>query len=182
MDAMRIAVVGTSGSGKTTLAHHLSKTLNVPFIELDAINWQANWRDLITDDRDEFIRRVDAATSGERWVTDGNYKTTRAIVWGRATHLVWLDYQRHIIMRRVITRSVGRAWDQRELWSGNRERWTTWLDPEHPMRWAWSTWRDVRTQYEAALKEDTYAHLRVLRLRHPREASNVASRLTGSIR
>ena len=181
-DVMRIAVVGTSGSGKTTLGKQLSQALNFPFVELDAINWQANWRDLITHDRDEFIRRVDAATRGEHWVSDGNYKTTRSIVWGRATHLVWLDYQRYIIMRRVIGRSVARAWDQRELWAGNRERWMTWLDPEHPIRWAWSTWKDLRAQYEGTLQERDYAHLTVLRLRHPREASSVAARLTGAIR
>ena len=179
---MRIAVVGTSGSGKTTLGRQLSQTLNLPFIELDGINWQANWQDLITYDRDEFIRRVDAATSGERWVTDGNYKTTRAIVWGRATHLIWLDYERHVIMRRVIGRSVARAWDQRELWAGNRERWTAWFDKDHPIRWAWSTWKDLRAQYEALIEDDAYAHLTVLRLRHPREASGVAARLTASTR
>jgi adenylate kinase family enzyme len=179
---MRIAVVGTSGSGKTTLGKQLSQALNVPFIELDAVNWQADWRDLITYDRHEFIRRVDAATSGERWVTDGNYKTTRAMVWGRATHLVWLDYKRHIIMRRVIARSIARAWDQRELWAGNRERWTTWLDKEHPIRWAWSTCADLRAQCDSALQDDAYAHLTVLRLRHPREASDVATRLASSIR
>jgi hypothetical protein len=101
---------------------------------------------------------------------------------GRATHLVWLDYQRYIIMRRVIGRSVARAWDQRELWAGNRERWMTWLDPEHPIRWAWSTWKDLRAQYEGTLQERDYAHLTVLRLRHPREASSVAARLSGAIR
>jgi len=38
---MRIAVVGTSGSGKTTLARRLAAGLDLPFVELDAINWQA---------------------------------------------------------------------------------------------------------------------------------------------
>jgi len=69
-----------------------------------------------------------------------------------------------------------------ELWAGNRERWTAWFDKEHPIRWAWSTWKDLRTQYETALKDDAYAHLSVVRLRHPREASNVAARLNGTIR
>ena len=178
---MRIAVVGSSGSGKTTLGKQLAHALNIPFVELDAINWQANWRDLITHDKEEFIRRVDAATTGEGWVTDGNYKTTRAIVWSRATHLVWLDYERHIIMRRVIARSIARAWDQRELWAGNRERWTTWLDREHPIRWAWSTCLSLRAEYETSLRDKAYAHLTVLRLRRPSEAANVAERLGAAI-
>jgi hypothetical protein len=85
-------------------------------------------------------------------------------------------------MRRVIARSIARAWDQRELWPGNRERWTAWFDKEHPIRWAWATWKDLRAQYEAALQEDAYAHLTVLRLRCTHEASGVAARLTGAIR
>jgi adenylate kinase family enzyme len=174
---MRIAVVGTSGSGKTTLGRRLSEALNVPFVELDAINWQPNWRDLISEDPNEFLRRVDAATSGAHWVCDGNYHTTRNIVWARATHLVWLDYGRSVIMRRVIVRSVARAWDKRELWAGNRERWTAWFDAGHPIRWAWSTWKERRREFEGLLSESRYRHLAVLRLRHPREASGTVNHL-----
>ena len=42
---MRFAVVGTSGSGKSTLAERIAKALDIPFIELDAINWQAGWQE-----------------------------------------------------------------------------------------------------------------------------------------
>jgi hypothetical protein len=48
-------------------------------------------------------------------VTDGNYGGVRAMLWSRATHLVWLDYERPVIMFRVIRRSVWRAIDRREL-------------------------------------------------------------------
>jgi energy-coupling factor transporter ATP-binding protein EcfA2 len=43
---MRIVVVGTSGAGKTTLARRIAALLELPHIELDAINWQPGWRDL----------------------------------------------------------------------------------------------------------------------------------------
>jgi adenylate kinase family enzyme len=174
---MRIAVAGTTGSGKTTLARGLSQTLALPFVELDAINWQAGWRDLVTHDPEEFQRRVDQATAGPAWVVDGNYGLVRQMVWGRATHLVWLDYARGVIMRRVITRSILRALDGKELWAGNREDWRRWLDPEHPIRWAWDTWARRRRQYEQMLAEPAHAHLKVLRLRRPSEAGRVLERL-----
>ena len=82
-------------------------------------------------------------------------------------------------MRRVVTRSVIRAFDGKELWSGNRENWRTWLDAGHPMRWAWDTWKQRRERYEALIAEPRHAHLQVLRLRHPREANDVAKRLAG---
>src|SRR5690242_2172625 len=58
---MRIVVVGTSGAGKTTLARRIAALLELPHIELDAINWQAGWRDLTRHDPEEFLRRVDGA-------------------------------------------------------------------------------------------------------------------------
>jgi hypothetical protein len=64
----------------------------------------------------------------EAWVVDGNYGPVRERVWRRATHLVWLDYERAVIMARVISRSFLRAGLRTELWAGNRERFTGW-DP-----------------------------------------------------
>ena len=60
---MRISVVGTTGSGKTTLARALSAQLGLPYIEMDALNWQAGWRDLSRNDPDEFVRRVTLAVA-----------------------------------------------------------------------------------------------------------------------
>lgn len=99
---MRIAVVGTSGSGKSTLALRLASALGVPFIELDAINWQAGWRDPNTHDTEEFQRRVAAAVSVGAWVCDGNYGAAVGTTsLGRATHLIWLDYERPVIWRLI---------------------------------------------------------------------------------
>ena len=103
---MQIAVVGTTGSGKTTLAKALAAQLGLPYIELDALNWQAGWRDLSRTDPDEFVRRVAVAIAADSWVLDGGYALVRDLVWRRATHLVWLDYERPIVMSRVIRRSL----------------------------------------------------------------------------
>ena len=168
---MRIVVVGTSVAGKTTLARRIADRLQLPHIELDAINWQSEWRDLTRHDPEEFVRRVTEAIQAEGWVVDGNYGPVRERVWKRATHLVWLDYERAVIMARVISRSLLRAFLRTELWAGNRERWRHMLDPSHPIRWAWSTWERRRRETAERLLQTDYAHLVVLRLRRPREVS-----------
>jgi adenylate kinase family enzyme len=147
---VRISVVGTSGSGKTTLAKALAGQTGLPHIELDALNWQAGWRDLSRGDPDEFVRRVATAVASDAWVVDGNYGLVRDLVWRRATHLIWLDYQRPVIMHRVIRRSLARAVLRTELWAGNRERWLHMLRPSHPIRWAWSSWPRRRESMRSA--------------------------------
>jgi len=174
---MRIVVVGTSGVGKTTLARRIAALLELRYIELDAINWQSGWRDLTRHDPEEFVRRVSEAIEAEAWVVDGNYGPVRERVWQCATHLVWLDYERPVIMARVISRSLIRAILRTELWAGNRERWRHMLRPSHPIRWAWSTWDRRRRETAELLAQRECAHLVVLRLRRPREVESAVNRL-----
>jgi adenylate kinase family enzyme len=174
---VRIAVVGTTGSGKTTLANALAAQLALPYIELDALNWQAGWRDLSRTDPDEFVRRVTLVIAADAWVLDGGYGLVRHLIWCRATHLVWLDYERPVVMYRVIRRSLVRALLRTEMWAGNRERWLHMLRPSHPIRWAWSTWRGRRRQFEDRLQQNECAHLVVLRLRRPCEAEGLLRRM-----
>jgi adenylate kinase family enzyme len=175
---VRISIVGTSGAGKTTLAIALAEKLGIPRIELDALNWEAGWRDLQTHDPEEFKRRTETAVSSDAWVCDGNYSMVRPIVLGRATHLIWLDYERPLIMWRVITRSFSRAVTGEALFGGgNHENFRHWLDKEHPIRWAWDTHYRRRTEYETLLAGSEFSNIKVLRLRNAREAKDVESRL-----
>ena len=169
---MRIAVLGTSGSGKSTFARRLSGLIGVPHIELDAINWQAGWRDLNSHEPEEFARRVAAAVAEDAWVSDGNYSRVRGLVLARATHLVWLDYPRWLTMIRVFRRSLTRAMTQEELWpgTGNREEFRRWLDKEHPIRWAWDTYDDRRRRYAEIFDDPKLSRLSKHRLRRPSEA------------
>jgi adenylate kinase family enzyme len=145
---MRFSVVGTSGSGKTTLGRALAARLAIPYVELDSIRHQANWVELPDP---EFRASVAARVEGERWVIDGTYVQVRDLVWDRATTIVWLDLPRWQVMLQVVWRSLSRALMGTELWNGNRERWSTLLSAEHPIRWAWRTYHPRRRRYEAAL-------------------------------
>jgi adenylate kinase family enzyme len=175
---VRIVVVGTAGAGKTTLAKAIAAALAIPHVELDALHWDPDWRALTRTDPDEFVRRVAAATAGDAWVVDGNYGQVRKLIWRQATHLVWLDYDRPVIMARVIRRTFVRALCRTRLWSGNVEQWRHLLRPSHPIRWAWNTWRRRRNDIAALLAQDEQAHLIVHRLRRPAEANRVLRDLT----
>jgi hypothetical protein len=174
-EALRVCVVGITGSGKSTLARKIAAALGAAFVEQDALHWGPAWR----TDSVAFARRIAEATADPSWVVDGNYAEVRDLVWRRATHLVWLDYSRPVVMRRVVTRSLARSLRGTALWSGNREGWRGWLRLDHPVWWAWRSWPLRRSETEALLRQPAYAHLTVLRLRHPREAARAVERLVG---
>jgi adenylate kinase family enzyme len=178
---MRVAIFGTSGAGKTTLSRVLGARLGVPVVELDALNWRAGWRDRVTHEPEAFLADIAAALAAEAWVTDGNYSLGRSLILGRATDIVWLDYSRWVIMSRVIRRSVLRSLSGQELWpgTGNREDWRRWIQRDHPIRWAWDTYRDRHARYEALFADPGLAHLRRHRLRRPAEAEALPARLEG---
>jgi adenylate kinase family enzyme len=159
---VRASVIGCSGAGKTTFGKRLAARLRCPFIELDAIYHQRDWTPLADD---VFRARVAEALASDAWVCDGNYAAVHPIVRDRATDVVWLDPPKPVVMAQVVWRSATRAAIRAELWNGNRESASRWLDPEHPIRWAWSTFDEKRRDYAARMTEPEYAHLRFHRLR-----------------
>ncbi|WP_219470668.1 hypothetical protein [Nonomuraea rhizosphaerae] len=162
----RIIVSGISGAGKTTLARKLSERLGLPRHELDALHHGPGWVK-----RPEFESDVDGFSRGGRWVSEDQYhRALGDLLWERADTVVWLDLPRRTVMWRVVRRSVARAVSGRELWNGNREAWRDWLEPDHPVRWAWR--HHGRRRRETAARAERHPDVRVIRLRTAREARN----------
>lgn len=169
----RVAVIGNSGSGKSTLARALSARLGVSHIELDALNWQPNWKALSIEEPEQWSRLVAEAIARDGWVTDGNYsKGALPQILPRATDVIWLDYSRRVIMSRVLRRSFMRAVSGRELWpgTGNRETFRHWLRRDHPIRWTWDTYRSANDHRLAPFSGPALNHARKHRFCAPVEA------------
>ncbi len=163
----RVVVSGTTGSGKTTLAREIAAIIGAPHVELDALHWEPNWTEAETE---VFRARVAEATQGGRWVADGNYAMARDLTWGRAEMLVWLDYAIGRILWQLLRRTSRRVVTREELWQGNRERLrTAFFSRDSLFVWALQThWKKRRT-YPPQLRKPAHAHLRVVRVRSPRE-------------
>jgi len=171
----RISVVGTIGSGKTTFARKTSTLLGVPNVELDALHWEPDWAEAPND---LFRARVKQSLQGNSWVVDGNYHQVRDIVWSQADTVVWLDYPFRTIIGRLAMRTLRRILTHEQLWNGNQEHIRGLFSRDSVFMWALRTYRRRRRQYPILLSRPENLHLRVVRLRSPREATEFLSELT----
>ena len=65
----RVNVKGTSGSGKTTFAQELSRRLELPFVELDALHHGPDWYQPSAEEFSATVREsIDDMPDG--WVID----------------------------------------------------------------------------------------------------------------
>jgi adenylate kinase family enzyme len=158
----RVLIAGTSGAGKSTLAAKLSRVRRLPYTELDSLFHGPGWQP-----RPEFLDDVRAVAAGKSWVSEWQYPAARPLLLARADTLVWLDFPRRTVMHRVLRRSLRLAVTRRPVFNGNTEGFRDWLDPEHPIRWAWSTHSRVRATVLAAIGERP--ELAVVRLGSPAE-------------
>ncbi len=156
----RVTVNGTSGAGKSTLAGRIGALLDLPYTEMDSLFHGPGWTP-----NPDFVETVDEITSGSRWVCEYQYDAARPMLRQRANLVVWLDLPTPVAMWRVTRRTVARRIRRQELWNGNQEAplrdFLT--DPEHVMRYAWSTRHhaeDRACQILAALPLLPVVHLR----------------------
>jgi len=159
---MKINVIGTSGSGKSTVARGISQKLNIPYIQLDALFWRADWQG--TPD-DLFFAKIEAALAGKTdWVIDGNYKRTQSIKWRDVDMIVWVDYSFLRTLYQAVRRAAVRAWQQDEIWAGTGNRETfrkSFFSRDSIILWTLKTYRNNRRQYETLLTDARWQHVRL---------------------
>jgi adenylate kinase family enzyme len=133
----RVLVAGCSGAGKTTVAAAIGVRLGLPHHELDALRHGPGWVR-----RPEFARDVAAFAATPRWATELQGRGVGALLLERADLVVWLDLPRWRVFTQLLRRTVHRRVRRVELWNGNVEPplRTVLSDPEHILRWAWTSY------------------------------------------
>ena len=171
----RIQVIGNSCSGKSTLGERLATALQVPFVELDALNWQPGWVGLNQTDPKELERLIGCATQGEGWVVSGSYASfSQSVFWSRLQTVVWLDLPMYLLLYRVVIRSWKR-WRTRELlWGTNYERFwpqlKIWNKEDSLVWWIATQHRRKQRNMRAYMSDARWKHIRFVRIGSSREA------------
>ncbi|MFN2472131.1 MAG: adenylate kinase [Gaiellaceae bacterium] len=120
----RVAVIGSaSGNGKTTFGRELAARLDVPFVELDALNHGPNWTEATPE---ELRAKVEPTVAQEGWVIDGGYRSKLGdLVLGSADTVVWLDLPIRVWLPRLLRRTLRRIRGHEKLWNDNKESFRT---------------------------------------------------------
>ncbi len=164
----RVVVIGSSCVGKTTFARELASLLNVPHIELDALNWLEDWK---ARPPEELRALVTDAIAEPAWVLDGNYWSLRDLVWARATTLIWLNYSFPVVWQRALRRTLRRVFTQEALYSGNRESFRqSFMSRDSILLWVMQAYSLRRREYRKVYDEDRFAEVEKIEFKRPREA------------
>lgn len=168
----RIAVLGPSGSGKSTFARQLGGLLNLPVIELDALFHRPNWEET---PRNEFREIVEDRLTelDDAWVCDGNYGTTRDIIFPKADTIIWLRLPFRTVYPRLVKRTLTRAWSGEELWNGNKESFrAAFLSRDSMLLWGISHWGDHHRHVERDLERIEH-NAKLITLRSTRDVGDL---------
>ena len=91
----RIAVVGSGGAGKSTLSRNLSEILNLPIYHLDNYFWEPGWQ---MADTNKWLKINNELINEEKWIIDGNFKSTMSNRLEAADTIIFLDIKRIVCL------------------------------------------------------------------------------------
>jgi predicted kinase len=174
----RILILGRTGSGKTTLARELAAALGVPHVELDSLYFGP---DFSRAPLSLLRERTSAAIAGDRWVTDGNKRAVRDLVWPRADTIIWLDYPVYVSLWRLAQRARTRtsALSAQAAQTGRRTGLPKqMLEAARGVLTALRSHRGQRRKYPRMFAQPANQHLAVARLRSPRATRQWMARIT----
>ena len=167
---MRINIIGTAGSGKSTFGKSIAEKLNAPYIQIDELHWKPNWEESADE---EFFPKLEKALSRDSWVLDGNYTRTIPIKWKRVQMVVYLDLPFHVVLYRIVKRSLLRGIKNEELWHGNRETvWKHLFTRDSMILWTIRSFHKNREKYTELFATKEYSHINFVRLRTKKEVEN----------
>jgi adenylate kinase family enzyme len=163
----KIVVIGSSCSGKSTFSKAVASALKIQHVELDALNWEANWKEAPAE---IFRERIEKALTTDGWIVDGSYSKVRDLVWPNAELVIWLDMPLTTILRRFIFRSFRRTFKKEILWSGNQESLRNSIFQKNSLlMWILKTHKRRRASYLEYLASPPYPQLQVIQLKTPEE-------------
>jgi len=170
----RIHVLGNSCSGKSSVGRQLAANLEIPFVELDALNWEPHWIGLNEYNPEELERKIKEATAGNEWVVAGSYESfSKRVFWPRLQTIIWLDLPMYLLIVRMIKRSWTRWRSKKLLWGTNYEEfWPQlmfWRKEDSLLWWIVTQHERKRLGMYKNISDPSWAHIDFIHLKSLKE-------------
>jgi hypothetical protein len=164
----RVVVAGCAGSGKSTLARELAARTGLPLVERDGLGVMGS---------EQYQAALRGLAGQSRWILDGAPYYADDLIYAAADTVIFLDYPKPVVMWRVVRRTL-----RIELWRRPSEAHqpqglVAWRDPEHAVRWAWSSHRDRHREGLALMARGDLAGTEIVRLTRPSATARWLRRL-----
>lgn len=114
----RICIIGNGGAGKSTLAVKLGEEFKLPVCHIDKLYWLPNW---VRRPKDEYLKLLEKVVCQDKWIIDGNNKSTMPLRFQRADLIIFLDYSPFFCCYRAIKRML-QSVSRPDMADGCRER------------------------------------------------------------
>ena len=157
----RVVVFGCAGSGKTTLARKLCARTGLTLVERDSLGVLGS---------ESYCAAITKLICQPRWVLDGAPYYVEDLVYPVADTVVVLDYPKPVVMWRVLRRTLAVEVLRQRVGAHQPQGLAAWRDGEHPVRWAWSSYRDRHVEGLALMSRGDLAHAEIIRFRRPAAA------------
>ena len=93
--------------------------------------------------------------------------------------VVYLDLPLHIVLYRVLRRTLLYIFKGQLLWAGNKETfWRAFFSYDSIILWSLKTFFKNRKDYLIVSKSSTYSHIKFVRLRSNKEIENFVAHLS----
>ena len=151
-------VIGCAGSGKSTLARQLAGLTGLPLVERDGLGAEGSAG---------YLSAIAEMVARPRWILDGAPYYADELVYSAADTVVFLDYPKTVVLWRVLRRTARVEVLRRPVGAHRPQGLSALGDPEHPVRWAWTSHADRHREGLALMARPDLVQAQILRFTRP---------------
>jgi len=151
-------VIGCAGSGKSTLARQLAGRTGLPLVERDELGVEGS---------PGYLSAVAEMAARPCWILDGAPYYADELVYSAADTVVFLDYPKVLVLWRVLWRTAKVEVRHRPAGTHRPQGLSALRDPEHPIRWAWTSHADRHREGLALMARPGLTQIQILRFTWP---------------
>jgi len=151
-------VIGCAGSGKSTLARQLADQTGLPLVERDGLGVEGSAG---------YLSAIAEMVARPRWILDGAPYYADELVYSAADTVVFLDYPKTVVLWRVLRRTARVEVLRRPVGAHRPQGLSALGDPEHPVRWAWTSHADRHREGLALMARPDLVQAEILRFTRP---------------